>query len=375
MRVDVAIAGAGPVGCALALLLADAGGSVALIEARSRETHESPAFRPIALSYASRLVLERIGAWQGLTATAIGSIHVSQADRPGRTVFTAGDAGVPELGCVTGYGELSRALLAQVVARIPECRFGAGIQRATPGDAEIALELGDGTRMTASCLVHAEGGSEAMSEKRYAQDALVAEVQTDPAPFGRAWERFTHEGPLALLPMASGYAVVWAAQPARIAALAALPPEAFVSALQQAFGQRAGRILRVTARTVVPLTLRQRSLRVGMRQAFVGNAAQTLHPVAGQGLNLGLRDARELARTIAAHKDPGDPVALGAYAGLRRFDTRATIAVTDLLATLFTDNSAPGAAIRAGGMLALDACGPARRFFARRMVYGASAIP
>lgn len=368
MRVDLAVAGAGPVGCVLALALAREGRKVLLIEPPPRA---SAAFRPIALSQASVVLLDRLGAWGGFPATAIESIHVSQAGRFGRTVFTADDAGLPALGQVADYAALSAALAESALA----LRVHATIDSCTETADDVQITLSSGEHVQASCLAHAEGASAGMREKRYAQDALVAEVEVMPASRGRAWERFTPQGPLALLPHAGRYAVVWGARPERIDALADAADADFLRALQEAFGRRAGGFTRVLARSRMPLALRRRADRVEGRQVYVGNAAQALHPVAGQGLNLGLRDAWELARTIAMHTDAGDPRTLSRYAALRKADASITAGMTDLLATLFTGTNPLAGAARGAAMLALDACGPARRFFARRMVFGPSALP
>lgn len=368
MRVDVAIAGAGPVGSALAVALLREGRAVALIEPRAAAAR---AFRPIALSHGSALLLQRLDAWQGLRATPIDSIHVSQAGRFGRTEFSAGDAGLPALGHVVDYGVLAQ-MLSQ---RAQSARVDASIQAcAETGDA-LDLTLSSGERVRAACLVHAEGSADGMREKRYAQDALVADVEAMPASRARAWERFTAEGPLALLPFEGRYAVVWGARPARIDALAAADDAAFLAALQQAFGARAGQFTAVRGRSRVALSLRTRAKCVEGRQAYVGNAAQTLHPVAGQGLNLGLRDAWAFARAVCGHGDAGDPRVLAGYAAARRWDARATVGVTDALATLFTGTHPLSGAARGAALLTLDACAPARRFFSRRMVFGLSAMP
>jgi 2-octaprenyl-6-methoxyphenol hydroxylase len=378
MFADVAISGAGPVGCALALALADAGRRVLLIELQPRGNAGAQPFRPIALSHGSRLILERIGAWDALapSATPIETVHASQAGGFGRTLLSAAESGVPALGYVVDYGLLAEQLVARASGRVAEFRSGS------------ALSLDEQAR--AACVVHAEGASAGMHEKRYDQDALVAEIDAEPVAHGRAWERFTAEGPLALLPYAGRYGAVWAMRPQRAAALEAASEAVFLQALQEAFGRRAGRFTAARRRTRVPLALRRRRGRVDGRQVYVGNAAQALHPVAGQGLNLGLRDAWELARCMAARADPGAADLLANFAARRRLDAGATAGVTDLLATMYVARTLHGpqgphgphnshnpavAAARGAAMLALDACAPARRFFARRMVYGPSAIP
>lgn len=351
--VEVAIVGAGPVGCALALDLHRCGRRVRLCARPGNHAASAP-LRPIALSHASRLILERLDAWDALRPTPIADIHVSQAGRFGRTRIAARDADVPALGYVIDYEELTRVLLGLVRAR--------GIDLAV-GAPEAALR------------VHAEGSAPEATGKDYRQAALVARVETDPAASGTAYERFTREGPLALLPLGRQYATVWAMTPDRAAELAAADEARFLAELGAAFGQRAGRFVAAGARAQFPLSLRVRASRTGEREVFVGNAAQTLHPVAGQGLNLGLRDAWDLARLLQDARDPGEARLLARFAATRRLDAMATIRVTDLLAGAFTGDGALLAAARGAAMTALDACAPARRFFARRMIFGTSAIP
>jgi 2-octaprenyl-6-methoxyphenol hydroxylase len=204
---------------------------------------------------------------------------------------------------------------------------------------------------------------------------VVAEVSTRPGATATAWERFTPEGPLALLPIAGRYGLVWAARPERARELCAATDAAFLAVLAQAFGRRAGEFVAAGARSRLALALRLRPQRTAERAAYVGNAAQTLHPVAGQGLNLGLRDAWDLAQVLQGAQDPGDARVLHAYASLRRFDATATVRVTDFLAGGFLGGSPVPALLRGIGLTALDICLPARRFFARRMIFGASALP
>lgn len=360
MPVEIEIQGAGPVGCVLALLLHAAGRSVRVSERRPRSA-ASAALRPIALSYFSRLILERAGAWGSLASSPIERIHVSQAARLGRTEICAGDAGLPALGYVLDYAALCAALQELVEAS------GIEVDYTLRRDALPAVE--------ARLVVHAEGVSGDASEKRYGQDAVLALVESQPPAGSTAYERFTSEGPLALLPLGRRYAIVWGASEARALELVAAPPQEFLDALTEAFGARAGRFVAVEARTAVPLLLRVRAARTGDRAVYVGNAVQTLHPVAGQGLNLGLRDAWELAQSLRGAPDPGDAAVLRAYSSRRRLDAFATIRLTDLLAVLFLGRNPLAGAIRGLGMIALDSCAPARRFFARRMIYGASALP
>ena len=234
--IDVLIRGAGPVGCALALALRRSHLTTRLVGPASRG-----AFRPLALSYASRLILERIGVWARIEATPIETIHVSQQRAFGRTVMQAADAGVPALGYVTEYG----ALLAVLQH---ECR-----------DLFVDEDL------DARCVVHAEGAAADVREKRYLQDALVAMVRTEPSSSSTAFERFTSQGPLALLPLAGRYALIWSCRPEQALALAQSPDALFLEELSIAAGRRPGTPVQVEGRAVQPLALRVRSARVAER--------------------------------------------------------------------------------------------------------------
>ena len=344
--VDVLIRGAGPVGCALALALRQTHLSVALQDSPSA----SPVFRPLALSYASRLILERLGVWQGLPVTPIERIVVSQAGSFGRTRLDAADAGVPALGYVTEYA----ALLA---------RLKSGVTDLLSAEAPPAR-----------CIVHAEGAPQESEGKRYAQDAVVALVRAEPASATTAFERFTAEGPLALLPTQGRYALIWSMHPQRAERLASASDTEFLGQLAAAAGSALGRPIAVEHRAVQGLALKVRGTRVDGSEVYIGNAAQSLHPVAGQGLNLGLRDAWDLARALAA-SDPGDPATLARFAAQRRLDAGATIRVTDFLAAGFAGANPALRAARGAALTALDIFPAARRFFARRMIFGARALP
>ena len=343
-QIDVVVRGAGPVGCAAALALRANGLSVALVgEAPKRD------FRPVALSDSSRLILERLGVWSAVEATPIRTIRVSQAGAFGRTTLEAADAGVPALGYVTEYAALADSLYRAAV--------------------ELLTASTD-----ARCTVHAEGWAGDAEEKRYSQDALVARVQTEPRAGDTAFERFTPHGPLALLPLKGEYALIWSTRPDDAAALAAMPEAEFLARLEVVAGAACGTPTGVTARSVVPLAMRVRPARVAGSEVYIGNAAQTLHPVAGQGLNLGLRDAWALAEAMR-HGDAGDARTLTRYAASRRYDAGATIRVTDALAGLFTGSGRLPRAARGLALTALDVLPGPRRFFTRRMIFGASAFP
>jgi 2-octaprenyl-6-methoxyphenol hydroxylase len=334
--------------------------------------------RAIALSYGSRLILERLHAWTGLPVTPIETIHVSQQGGFGRTLIRAADYDLPALGYVANYDDLQRGLLAAPcsVRRL----FGA---RLTAFDGSTAtVQTSAGERAFAPRLtVFADGariGDEHAApafSKDYRQTALIAWVSTAQAHRGRAWERFTPEGPLALLPHGAGYALVWSATPEHCTRLCALDTPAFLAELHASFGDRLGAFTEAVERSAFPLSLRYRREETRPHSVAVGNAAQTLHPVAGQGFNLGLRDAWELARLARDAADPGGDAFIRGYRRARALDRRAGIQFTDSLIGLFSNSNPLLRLGRGAGLLALDLLPPARRFVARRMIYGARALP
>jgi 2-octaprenyl-6-methoxyphenol hydroxylase len=368
-EVDVAVAGGGPVGCAFALAVAGSSLSVAQISGDI-----TPADRPIALSHGSRLILERLGVWSSIRNTPIETIHVSQQGF-GRTVMNCAELRLPALGYVTSYSELAQELA-------PRAPAVSGSLLDWKVDAKgISLRLSRGAqehRVRAQLLVLADGGRLRLErEKDYQQQAIVAEITVERPRVHVAWERFTSEGPLALLPYKDRLALVWSVRPASAAELIGLSDRNFLERLREAFGGRLGKFLTVSSRAVFPLSLRRGTVNPQPRVLSVGNAAQTLHPVAGQGLNLGLRDAWELAHMLldAAKEEIGTDRLAARYARARRFDRYAGIGFTDFLVRIFSNSLAPLAAARGAGLAMLDAVSPARRFIARRMIYGARALP
>jgi 2-octaprenyl-6-methoxyphenol hydroxylase len=378
MTLDVAIVGAGPVGATLAALLAPLGLEVALFEARTAPAADR---RTLALSHASRERLEEVRAWPA-QSTAIASIHVSQQGGPGRTLLEAADQGIPALGYTVSYAALESALLGRLRDFGIPVHHGESCAGIELSDSHATVRFASGREERARLLVLADGGANAsripgiaFQEKDYGQSAVIGSVRTDRPHGHRAYERFTPRGPLALLPVESHYGLVWTAAPAEAERLLALEPEAFLRELQERFGDRAGRFLSIDARASFPLRLRAVNTPVALRTAIIGNAAQALHPIAGQGLNLGLRDATELAATIAATS----PQALGALAMLdryrqaRRRDAVRGIAFTDLLVATFSDGRRLPTWGRGLALSALDLLPPARRRLAERMIHGAPA--
>jgi 2-octaprenyl-6-methoxyphenol hydroxylase len=383
---DILIVGGGPVGATLALALRGYAHSVVLLEARKAEAGARDA-RTLALSQGSKLILQRLGVWDGLapSVTRIETIHVSQRGRLGRTVLHARDEQQEALGYVLSYAALSEAL-ACALEETQEItvQYGARAMALESGDNEamVCLERdGEASKEHARLVVLADGGrslNELPGMKRvtrdYGHNALVAHVECELPHDNVAYERFTPLGPVALLPQGErGFALVWTAEPEEAERLSSLSEEEFLEGLHEYFGDRAGKFLHVQGRATFPLRLSTLRPVVGPRLAVIGNAAQTLHPVAGQGFNLGLRDAWELAR-IARTTDNaaiGGDAMLSRYQAQRHIDTGGGIFFTDFLVRAFS-NDLPGLGpMRGAGLAMLELLAPAKHFVARKMSFGA----
>jgi 2-octaprenyl-6-methoxyphenol hydroxylase len=395
-HVDVAICGGGPVGMALALSLGAAGRSCVLLDARpaSAPANGGADLRTLALSYGSRLLLERLGVWESLHSTPILQVNVSQQAGFGRTMLDAADEQVPALGYVTGFAALEGALQRACAAKI-EVRQAAlvtGIDHSPEGATVNYTQDGRVHTISANLIAVADGGASIAGDsdaanphqaksiaRDYRQTAVVADVTPAEPHRNRAWERFGRDGPIALLPKGADYALVWSVRPEVAAALAAAPDSEFLARLGAAMGayagNKTGRFITSSPRGCFPLGLRYRRDLTGARTLSLGNAAQTLHPVAGQGLNLGLRDVWALTTALAGQADSGSAGVLTTYAASRRLDRYGTIGFTDLLARVFTIDSGLMRVGRGAALTLFDLLPPARHFLARRMIYGASAWP
>lgn len=373
---EVLIVGAGPVGLALGLGLSRAGRSVRLLDAREADAGAGDA-RVLALSHGSRQTLERLGAWPTEGWTAIETIHVSHQGGFGRTCLRHAEYGLPALGYVMPAATLYRSLKAAALEQGLSITHGIKVHALTPEAEQITAQLDDGGTCTAHLAACCEGhiGPEvARISRDYGQHALIARV-TPAAPHGGiAYERFTAEGPLALLPLGADYSAVWTLPPERARAWVDADEAAFRAALQKAFGNRV-RLTASAGRACFPLILNVRSNPVGSRTVWLGNAAQTLHPVAGQGFNLALRDVWALVNMASNSPDPGSGAALADYARARLLDRQGTIGFTDSLVRLFSNADPLLRGLRGAGLLALDLAPPLRHFVARRMVFGARAWP
>jgi 2-octaprenyl-6-methoxyphenol hydroxylase len=358
MNATVLIAGGGPAGMALALALRRGGVAARIVEARARGAARDDK-RILALAHSSRLILENIlgaNAWRAIPQTPIRKIHVSHQGGLGRTLIDAAEEGVPALGYVLAAGDLAAALDSAVAAA--QIAYADNTPAPAPADAALT--------------VHAEGRIEAAAEvhaRDYGQHAVICTAQAATPHGGMAWERFTPQGPVALLPCGAAYAVVLSCAATDSARIGALDDDAFLALLQARFGSRVS-LTAATARATFPLGLRVRRQPVGVREVWIGNAAQTLHPVAGQGFNLALRDIAVLADTLADAADPGAPALLARYAARRRPDRWATAGMTDGLVSLFSNDNPLLRHARGAGLLALDLLPMARGLLARQMMYG-----
>ncbi|WP_018413086.1 FAD-dependent oxidoreductase [Methyloversatilis thermotolerans] len=376
---DVLVIGAGPVGLAAACMLREAGQAVTVVDAGPAARAQQDR-RIIALSAGSRDILQGLGAWPGGDMTPIGTIHISQRGHFGRTELRASDFAVDALGHVAPAGVIASALLRRAESLGVDIRHNCPATAPDAWQARIATPQGD---MSAQVLLWCEGridGEDALSRSReYDQHAIVT-LAAPAKPHGHvAYERFTPHGPVALLPCGRDYAVVYTCRQQELDALMSESDAAFMRRLSGALGERV-QFSSIAPRASWPLVLRMRADIVRGRQVWLGNAAQTLHPVAGQGLNLALRDVAQLADSLLPALSRGEPEtesALRRYAARRRLDRQATGSFTDLLAQAFTLGAerpflGPLAGhVRGAALALLDACPPARAFLGRRMMYGA----
>lgn len=385
----VAIAGGGLVGTTLALALARADVDVTLIEASEAqsdaETETGYGSRPIALSQGSRRILDALGAWDCIAGavTPITRIHVSDRGHFGFARLGAEDFGVDALGYVVSAARLARALdsalaSAATVRALRPARV-VEIEHDRSECVRLCVAGDDAqSRVQAALMVLCDGGRSPLREqlgvrasaRDYGQWAVTARVEPRCAHRGVAYERFTADGPLALLPMdGDRCGLVWSVDADTGERLQSADDDAFLRTLTRQFGMRLGGFVSTGPRSAFPLNLVTASRVVGERLAVIGNAANHLHPVAGQGLNLGLRDAAVLAEVasvaIREGGDPGDAAVLARYAEWRRRDQRLVARATDALVRLFSNRFAPLVIARDIGLVVFDVLPAAKRHFGR----------
>ena len=403
---DVLIVGGGMVGASLAHALRGCGprGSglrIGMIEVSAEDALVQPSYdeRSIALSFGSRRIFEQLGVWDALSpaGSPIERIHVSDRGHFGFSHLDAKEEGVDALGYVTPARAIGAALLPGL-AHIEELTVFhpaevVSVEQDAVGE-RVSLQVDvDGVMqtMTTRLAVAADGGRSTLRESQqipvteydYGHTAVISTV-TPGRPHGQvAYERFTNTGPLALLPMTDNrLSLVWTFHTDDADAALAWSDEQFLSRLQERFGFRVGRFEKVGKRFAYPLKRVQANQQVKGRVVLIGNAAHTLHPIGGQGFNLGLRDVAVLAALIKAapmgqegQRDPGGADLLTRYEKQRKVDQREIIGVTDAMARLFSNDSKALAGARGLGMVAMDLCPPVRHKFARHAMGLGGGLP
>jgi len=388
VKVDVVIVGGGMVGASLALALEATPLRTLLVESVPHDAAVQPSFdeRTTALGNGSRRIFEALGVWPRIASesAAIRAIHVSESGRFGFTRLKAEEQGVPAFGFVAANRVIGAALWGRLAGARTELRVPARVADVHMGADEVALTV-NGEHVKARLVVAADGARSIVREaagiaaqvEDYGQVAVVANVAADRPHDGTAYERFTKSGPLAVLPVHDGsFAVVWALEPGAAERCIALDETTFLGELQRAFGWRAGRFTRVGGRAAYPLRLTRADAVVAQRTALIGNAAQSLHPVAGQGFNLGLRDAAMLAEVLAGEAgDPGAASLLARFAEWRHADRRGVVGFTDRLVKLFGDRRPGMSVLRNLGLLLFDLTPPAKSALSRVSVGFAGRTP
>ena len=374
-HIDVLIVGAGPVGMTLHLALAAGGVTSVLLDRRSADAQQADP-RALALSHGARQLLEQINAWPMRAATPIETIHVSQKGGFGRTLIDRTDYDLPALGYVVRYRDLAAALTGNIAPGA--ILSGTEILDIRSDNQHVTVALrhaGQLRTFQSRALVHAEGtpgDDPAVKVSDYEQHAVICEVTPTPGHNKRAWERFTPDGPLALLPLGDQYAIVLTLPPAEADAVMTMDDETFVATLQSRFGKHMT-FANPGPRSRFPLALRMRETLVKDNEVWIGNTAQTLHPVSGQGFNLGIRDAWQLSEILL--KNGVDRSSLASYAASRRLDRHGGAFFTDQIVRAFSNDFGPLKLARGLGLFALDVFPPARHFVAKRMIWGARAWP
>jgi 2-octaprenyl-6-methoxyphenol hydroxylase len=379
---SIVIVGGGPVGSVLALSLQQKGVVFTMLEARAKGASHNDK-RALALSYGSRLILEKLGVWGNVSAkaTAINTIHISQRGGLGRTKLSAAEHGLEAIGYVLPYGALTQVLDAQL--DLNQVIYEAEATEIKPSQTASSVTFIHNKKtqtLQSALLIVADGGRSlgkidgiTRETKEYGHDALVTKVTAELPHNNIAYERFTPQGPMALLPNGeTGFSLVWTGLQSNIHAVSRLDDLTFLKQVHEAFGDRVGQFLSVEKRLCFPLILSTLKPATAPHLAVIGNAAQTMHPVAGQGFNVGLRDAWTLAGLIVntPPKNWGDAAMLANYSQARKRDTRGGILFTDLLVNVFGNEIIGLQAIRGAGLGALELLKPAKSFLVNKMSFG-----
>lgn len=383
---DVIIVGGGMVGASLALALQPLQLKVALIEAVAFGSRSQPAYddRSVALSYGSSRIYQGMGIWKELQAklAPIKQIHVSDRGYFGATRLSAEQEAVPALGYVVESRVLGQVLFNALTGSQLEIISPATVYELEQQADYVEVKLerqGVVESLQAKLLVIADGAKSplreqlgiAVKQRDYQQTAIIANVSTDQPVQGIAYERFTSSGPLALLPMTEErYSLVWTHKTSEVEASLSLSDAEFLQKLQQTFGYRQGRFIKAGKRSSYPLSLIKSAAEVQGRAVLIGNASHTLHPVAGQGLNLALRDVASLSDLLAMqaqqHHDCGSAAMLARYQAARQADYKSVLGYTDSLVRLFSNDFPPLGHARASGLLAVDRIAPLRKLLTQQ---------
>ena len=399
---DIVIVGAGMAGATLAGALARHGYGVALIESHDMQQGAAPSFddRAIALSWGGTRILDQLGLWAVLRPVAepIQTIHVSSRGHFGLTQIRAAEERVPALGYVVTAGELGRVLMDSLngFSAVQGCHIfcPAQINALNNTGGSVVLDINQQqqrVRLNAKLVIAADGAQSTVrkllgigsKEHDYQQNAIIASITPQIDHCGTAYERFTPTGPVALLPMPAyrnmlRCALIWTVPRAHCNDLLRMEEPVFLSALQKQFGWRLGVLRAAGKRASYPLLLVDAETRSAERVVFVGNAAQTLHPVAGQGFNLALRDLAALLDCLLYPEtagDPGDDALLKRYTSIRSGDQRRVIHFTDGLVRLFSNDWPVLAPLRAAALTLLDVVPPLRRGLVQMSMGLQSALP
>jgi len=379
---NIVIVGGGPVGSVLALALQQQGVAFTLLEARVKgASHQDT--RALALSYGSKLIFEKLGIWKSIEAkaTAINTIHISQRGGLGRTKLNATEHNQPALGYVLSYGALTQAL--DEALDTMGVMYETEATEISPDEsfAQVAInQRGQFQTISSTLLVVADGGrslgeTEGIERKtrEYGHDALVSKVRAELPHSNIAYERFTPQGPMALLPNGEcDFSLVWTGLKANTDEVLALDELTFLSQLHEAFGDRVGKFLSVEKRISFPLKLSTLKSATAPHLVVIGNAAQTMHPVAGQGFNVGLRDAWTLADLIISTPQNmlGSTEMLNSYSQQRKRNARGGMIFTDLLVNIFSNDLIGVSSLRGAGLGALEMMKPAKNYLVSKMSFG-----
>ncbi len=381
---SLAIIGGGLVGASLALALQDGararGWRIHLIEPFEPGHEYQPSYdaRSTALSYGTRLIYQRLGLWERIAERAepILRIHVSERGSFGAARLDCTREGVEALGYVVENAWIGHCLWQALDDQVVVRHCPAEVERLEPGTTGYRLSFTDGQQLECDLTVLADGGRSGLREqlgiqvsrRPYGQTALIANITPGKPHGGLAFERFTEDGPMALLPLQDDRcALVWTRSQVDAARLAQAHEAVFLGELQEAFGYRLGALQQVGVRHLYPLTLIEAEEQVRSGLVVLGNAAHSLHPIAGQGYNLSLRDVEALSvALLRSDAALGDLAVLQEYARRQRFDQRVTVGFSDQVTRLFGDSGRLVAAGRNLGLLGLDLMPAAKRWFARQ---------